>query len=196
MAGGAGRNLGRMGDKQNLRGLRQALQPLAHRVGHRAADAAIHLVEHQGGGRRHLRQRHFQSQGETRQLATRSDLGQAAEGRAFHGGDLKGDAFQAKRPAFFVRRQRDAEFGVTQLERGEFTGHRLFQFFGGSGAGLGEFLRRGNKSGAGGGDRDLCVFHRGAAAVQRLALGQEIRQHPRKTVRCRGVFARQRPQRE
>ncbi len=51
----AGRHLRGMGDQQHLGGFRQPLQPLAHRIGHRAADAAIHFVEHQHAGRRGLR---------------------------------------------------------------------------------------------------------------------------------------------
>ena len=47
---GAGRDLGRMGDDQDLALLAQALQALADRVGDGAADAGVDLVEDHGGG--------------------------------------------------------------------------------------------------------------------------------------------------
>ena len=112
------RHLRRMGDQQNLGGFGQPLQPFAHRIGHRTADAAIHFVEHHGGGRRGLGQRHFQGQRETRQLAARGDFRQRAERRAFHGGDFEGDFLQAVGRARVIRQgfQRDAEFRMPQFQ--------------------------------------------------------------------------------
>ena len=47
MALGARRDLGRVGHREHLRLAREARQPLAHRVGDRAADAGVDFVEHQ-----------------------------------------------------------------------------------------------------------------------------------------------------
>ena len=112
MPRGAGRDLRRMGDQQDLGGFRQALQPFAHRIGHRAADAAIDFVEHQRGGRRDLGQRHLQRQREARQLAARCDLRQRAEGGAFHRRDFEGDAFQTRAPRLVVVQLSPAPRGI------------------------------------------------------------------------------------
>ncbi len=125
------RHLRRMGDEQHLRGFGQTLQALAHRVGDRAADAAIHFVEHQGGGRRGLGQRDLQGQREARQFAARCDPGQRTEGGAFHGGDFEGNSFKSIGRAGVIgqRLQRDAEFGMAELQRRQFGGDRASSFF-------------------------------------------------------------------
>ena len=188
-----------MGDQQHLGGFGQPLQPLAHRIGHRAADAAIHFVEHQRGGRRGLRQRHFQRQREARQLAARGDLGQRAEGGAFHGGDFEGDLLQAigRAGLFGQRLQRDAEFGMAQFQRRQFGGDGGFQLPGGAGARLRQF--------AGGCEIGLARARRLAPRAsfsdapppfKRLCLRPEIRQHRRQAVGRGAVFAGQRAQGE
>ena len=129
MPRGARRHLRRMGDQQHLGGFGQALQPFAHRIGHRAAHAAIHFVEHQGGGRRRpAASATFSAREKRASSPPEAILASEPNGRAFHRGDFKGDALQPMRAAFVVSAlQRHAEFGMAQLERRQFGGHRVFQ---------------------------------------------------------------------
>jgi len=71
-------DLGKVRDDEGLAVLvaRDGRECLTHAPAHLPADPLVHLVEHE---RRHgvvLRQHHLQSQHETRQLATRGDLGE------------------------------------------------------------------------------------------------------------------------
>ena len=70
----ARRDLRRMGHRQHLHALRQPRQPLADRVGDRAADPGVDLVEDQRRRRAAVGERHLQRQQEARQLAARRDL--------------------------------------------------------------------------------------------------------------------------
>ena len=62
MACGARGDLRRVGDQQHLRRSREPLKPLADRGRDGAANAAIHFVEHQDGGRARFGKRDFQRQ--------------------------------------------------------------------------------------------------------------------------------------
>jgi len=78
LVAGICRDLGKVRDDESLAALvaRDRGQRLAHSRAHLPADALVHLVEHE---RRHgvvLRQHDFERQHETRQLATRGDLGE------------------------------------------------------------------------------------------------------------------------
>ena len=58
-----------LGDEEDLGRLGKFLQAQAHRIGHRTADTAVHLIEDERSGRGGLRQHHFDGEGETGQLA-------------------------------------------------------------------------------------------------------------------------------
>jgi NAD(P)-dependent dehydrogenase (short-subunit alcohol dehydrogenase family) len=77
---------------------RQPRQPLADRARHRAADAAIDLVEDHGRGAALFGQRDLEREDEARQLAARRDLGQRTERCAGIGRDFELDPVAAGRP--------------------------------------------------------------------------------------------------
>ena len=78
----ARRHLRRVGHRQHLRARRQPRQPLTDRVGDRAADARVDLVEHQRRRGLALGQRHFEREQKARQLAARGHLHQRTRARA------------------------------------------------------------------------------------------------------------------
>ena len=76
MALGLRRDLRRMGDGENLDAGCEPRQPLADRLGDRAADARIDLVEDQRRRRAAIGKHDFQRQHEAREFAAGGDLHQ------------------------------------------------------------------------------------------------------------------------
>ena len=97
MAVAAGGDLRAVGDDEQLRAVRQPVEPLADRAGDRAADAAVDLVEDHRRGAAVLGQRDLEREDEARQLAAAGDPGQRREGRAGIGRDLELDPVAAAR---------------------------------------------------------------------------------------------------
>ena len=123
---GARRHLRAVRDDQQLRLRRQPRQPLADRRCHRAADAAVDLVEDHRARAAFLGQRHLQRQDEAGQLAARRDLHQRRERRTRIGGNLELDTVAPGRapPRLRQRIHHAAEPRGIQLERGKLPRHR------------------------------------------------------------------------
>ena len=107
-------------------------EPQADRIGDRAADAGVDLVEHQRRRRAAVGQHHLQRQQETRQLAARGDLHQRTRPRAGIGLHPELDPVDAVRSgAAGVARRSRWRIRALELERREFRIHRLVERVGG-----------------------------------------------------------------
>ena len=95
---GARRHLRRVRHRQHLHAAREPREPHADRVGHRAADAGVDLVEHQRRRRAAVGQHDLERQQEARQLAAGGDLHQRPRPRAGIGLHPELDAVDAVRP--------------------------------------------------------------------------------------------------
>ena len=101
MRGRPRRHLRRMGHREHLHPRGEAGEALADRIGDRAADARVDLVEHQRRSRAAIRQHDLQRQQKSRQLAARGDLGQGSRARSRVGLDPELHPVDPFRPARF-----------------------------------------------------------------------------------------------
>ena len=97
-------DLGAVGDDEQLRALRQAVEALADRAGDGAADAAVDLVEDHRPGVAALGQRDLEREDEAGELAAAGDPGQRRERGAGVGRDLELDPVAAARAPIAPRR--------------------------------------------------------------------------------------------
>ena len=114
---GVGRHLRQMRDAEHLARRAERLQQLADGGRDRAADAGIHLVEHQ---RRHagdLAGRHRDRQRHARQLAARGDLGQRSRRLRRMRGDIELDVLETVARRFRQRRDTRLEAPAAHRQR-------------------------------------------------------------------------------
>ena len=163
MGAAAGCDLGRMGDEQDLHVIGHPRQTLADGRRGGAADAAVDLVEHQGGHGGAARKHHLERQHQPREFAARGDLGERAGRLAGVGGDEEAHLVGALGGPGGVGQRGDAggEAGAFEFERREFLGDGAVEPVGGAGAGFGQ-------AGAGGGE---ALAGRGGGVLQFLDAG-------------------------
>ena len=130
------RDLGAVGDDQDLPVRGQARQALADRGRGGAADAAVDLVEDQAAPRADPGQHHLERQQEARQLAGRGDLADRAGPGARVGRHLENDALQAVGTPGGLLQALEAgrEGGLVQLEGRQLLHDRPVEPGGGIGA--------------------------------------------------------------
>ena len=105
MVVGTGRHLGQVGHGQHLAVAAQLPHEPAHGLGHRAADAAVDLVEDQGRRLAELAGGDRDRQRDARELAAGSDLADRPRRAARMAGDQELDVFQTVRLGFGQRHQ-------------------------------------------------------------------------------------------
>ena len=154
----------------------EAGEAFADRARHRAADAAVDLVEDHRRGRAFLGQRDLQREDEAAEFAARRDLDQRPERRAGVGGDLELHPVAAGGGPVFGRQvaERGAEARRVELQRRKLARDGGVEAQRGGGAGLRQ--RSGGGFIGGPGARHL-GFERGQpafAGVERLQLAAQV----------------------
>ncbi len=126
---GAGGDLGGVGDGENLRLDRQAREALADRVGDRAADPGVDLVENQRRRGAALGEGNLEREEKAREFAARGDLHQRPRPRAGIGlhAELHSVVAVGRNQAV-VARDFGAEARALQFQRRQFGVHRALQF--------------------------------------------------------------------
>ena len=125
----ARRDLRAMRDDEQLRAPRQPCQPIADRARHRAADAAINLVENHRRRAALFGKRDLECENEARQFAAACNFGKRAKRCARVGRHGEFDALHpVGAPLRFVeRRYLCAELRSIELERREFARDRAIE---------------------------------------------------------------------